>query len=105
MQRHGHTIDTAANGAEGLAALETGSYDVILCDMRMPHLDGPGFYRALEQRYPHLLSRLVFLTGDVLSAEAEAFFAQVTCPRLTKPFRAQAVRRLIQQVLKGEAVC
>ena len=86
---------------EGLAALEARSYEVILCDMRMPHLDGRGFYRELEQRYPHLLSRLVFLTGDVLSPEAEAFFAHVNRPRLIKPFRAQEVRRIIQQVLKG----
>ncbi|HET9943751.1 MAG TPA: response regulator, partial [Terriglobia bacterium] len=96
LQRHGHTINTAANGVEGLAALEAHSYEVILCDMRMPQLDGPGFYHELEQRYPHLLSRLVFLTGDVLSPEAEAFFAQTNCPRLIKPFRAQEVRRIIQ---------
>jgi signal transduction histidine kinase/CheY-like chemotaxis protein len=104
LQRHGHDMSTAVNGVEGLAALEARSYEVILCDMRMPHLDGPGFYRELEQRYPHLLSRLVFLTGDVLSPEAEAFFAQANCPRLIKPFRAQEVRRIIQQVLKGEAL-
>ena len=101
LQRRGHTIHTAANGLEGLAALEVRSYEVILCDMRMPHLDGPGFYRELEQRYPHLLSRLVFLTGDVLSPEADTFFARVNCPRLTKPVRAQEVQRLIQQMLNG----
>ena len=86
---------------EGLAALEAGSYEVILCDIRMPHLDGPGFYHEVEQRYPHLLSRLIFLTGDVLGEEAAAFFAQVDCPRLIKPFRAQEVREVIQQVLNG----
>jgi len=70
-----------------------------LCDMRMPDLDGPGFYRELEQRYPHLLSRVIFLTGDVLSPEAQAFFDQVDNARLEKPFRAQEVRQVIQQVL------
>jgi two-component system NtrC family sensor kinase len=67
--------------------------------MRMPDLDGPGFYRELQQRYPHLLSRIIFLTGDVLSPEAQAFFDQVDNARLEKPFRAQEVRRVIQQVL------
>jgi CheY-like chemotaxis protein len=64
-------------------------------------LDGPGFYRELEQRHPRLLSRVIFLTGDVLSPEAEAFFAQVDRPRLVKPFNAQEVRRAIEQVLEA----
>ena len=101
LQRGGHDVTTAANGLEGLAALEARSYEVILCDMRMPDLDGPGFYRELERRYPHLLSRVVFLTGDVLGPEAQAFFAQVDHPRLEKPFKAHEVRRVIQQVLEA----
>jgi signal transduction histidine kinase/ActR/RegA family two-component response regulator len=99
LQRSGHGITTAANGYEGLAALAAGAYDVILCDMRMPDLDGPGFYREVERRYPHLRSRVIFLTGDVLSAEGQAFFAQGACPRLVKPFKAEEVRQVIQQVL------
>jgi two-component system NtrC family sensor kinase len=102
LQRSGHDITTAANGQEGLAALEGRAYEVILCDMHMPDLDGPGFYHALEQRHPCLVSRVIFLTGDVLSPEAEAFFAQVDRPRLIKPFNAQAVRRMIAQVLEAQ---
>jgi two-component system NtrC family sensor kinase len=102
LRRSGHDITSAANGQEGLAALDTRSYEVILCDMRMPDLDGPGFYRELERRQPHLLPRVVFLTGDVLSAKAQAFFAQVDNRRLEKPFKAEAVRRVIQQVLKTQ---
>jgi two-component system NtrC family sensor kinase len=102
LQRSGHEITTATNGQEGLAALEARTFEVILCDMRMPDLDGPGFYRELARRYPHLQSRIVFLTGDVLSPEAQAFFAHVDRPRLVKPFRAQKVRQVIQQVLAAQ---
>jgi PAS domain S-box-containing protein len=102
LRRSGHTITTAANGQEGLAALAAHAYDLILCDMRMPDLDGPAFYRELASRHPHLLSRVIFLTGDVLSPEAEAFFTQVGRPRLLKPFRAQEVRQLIQEVLEAQ---
>jgi two-component system NtrC family sensor kinase len=99
LQHHGHEVTTAAHGQEGLLALEARAYEVILCDMRMPDLDGPGFYRELEQRHPHLVSRVIFLTGDVMSPESEAFFAQVNCPRLEKPFKAQELRRVIEQVV------
>ena len=102
LQHSGHDVTLAASGEEGLAALETGAYDVILSDMRMPNLDGPSFYRELAHRQPHLLPRVVFLTGDVLSAEADAFFAQAECPRLIKPFKGQEVRRIIQQVLEAQ---
>jgi signal transduction histidine kinase/CheY-like chemotaxis protein len=101
LQRSGYDITTATNGHEGLAAVEARSYAVILCDMRMPDLDGPGFYRALAHRHPRLVSRVIFLTGDVMSPEAEAFFAQVGRPRLVKPFNAQEVRRVIAQVLEA----
>jgi CheY-like chemotaxis protein len=85
-----------------LQAIREGSYDVILCDVRMPGLDGLGLYRELEQHYPHLLSRMIFLTGDVLSSEARDFFEQVDCLRLIKPFRAREVRQLIQQMLAAQ---
>jgi signal transduction histidine kinase len=101
LQRGGHDVTTAATGLEGLAALDERAYAVILCDMRMPDLDGPGFYRELERRHPHLRSRVIFLTGDVLSPDAQAFFTQVDRPHVVKPFKAQEIRRVIQQVLEA----
>jgi|GEM_PF-2414847 len=101
LQRSGYAVTTATTGQEGLAALEKHSYAVILCDMRMPDLDGPGFYRELGRRQPHLLSRIIFLTGDVLSPAAQDFFVQVDNVRLVKPFRGQEVRRVIQQMLEA----
>jgi PAS domain S-box-containing protein len=101
LQRGGYDVATAANGHEGLVALEAHSYEVILCDIRMPGLDGPGFYQVLQQRHPHLLSRVVFLTGDVLGPEVQAFFAQVDNLRLEKPFKTQEVRRVIRHMLEA----
>jgi two-component system NtrC family sensor kinase len=100
LERSGHDLALASNGREGLAALQGQAYEVILCDIRMPDLDGPGFYREVARVYPHLVSRLIFLTGDVLSPEVQAFFDQVGCPRLIKPFQAREVRRLIQHLLE-----
>lgn len=101
LQRDGYDITTVVNGLEGLAALEMRPYEVILCDIRMPYLDGPGFYDELQRRYPHLVSRLIFFTGDVMSTEVQAFFAQIDRPYLIKPFKAHEVRRLVQQVLEA----
>src|SRR4051812_30659155 len=40
-------------------------FDVIFCDLMMPLASGTDFYRALEASSPHLLERLVFMTGGV----------------------------------------
>src|SRR5262249_57842980 len=47
-----HTVDTVADGTQALEQLRRASYDLILSDVRMPYLDGPGLYRALERRLP-----------------------------------------------------
>jgi CheY-like chemotaxis protein len=99
LRRDGHTVEMATNGRDALARLQERAYDLILSDWRMPELDGPGLYRALAQQYPHLCQRTIVLTGDTLSPEVHAFFAEHDVPRLTKPVTVAAVRRAITQVL------
>jgi CheY-like chemotaxis protein len=99
LRRDGHTVDTAANGRLALAKLQERAYDLILCDLRMPELDGRGFYRELERSYPHLVGRVIFLTGDSLSPDAREFLEKVGVWQLSKPFRASEVRRAVQQAL------
>jgi CheY-like chemotaxis protein len=100
LRRDGHTVETAANGRLGLAKLHVDDYDLMLCDLRMPELDGPGFYRELERRAPHLCPRVLFLTGDTLAPEVMSFLQEVAAPSLMKPFTAtelrQAIRRAVQ---------
>jgi two-component system response regulator AtoC len=51
LARQGYRSDTAENGAEGLRLLSEKVYDFILCDIRMPEMDGKQFLaRALEER-------------------------------------------------------
>jgi CheY-like chemotaxis protein len=61
LQRDGYVVETAGNGRDGLAALQRKRYDVILCDLRMPELDGRAFYTHLRQRAPRLCQRVIFL--------------------------------------------
>ena len=52
LRRDGHTVDTVANGRLALAQLEARAYACVLCDVRMPELDGPSLYRLLERQQP-----------------------------------------------------
>jgi PAS domain S-box-containing protein len=98
----GHQVDTAGNGVEALRKLEECSYDAILTDLRMPELDGPGFYQELERRHPALCRRVIFLTGDALTPKTQAFLGQTAVQVVGKPFDFRDIRRVIQQVLQAE---
>jgi PAS domain S-box-containing protein len=99
LSRDGHTVDTVANGRLALAKLDERAYDCILCDVRMPELDGPSLYRLLERQHPHLCRRCIFLTGDTLEPATQAFLEQSGAPCLAKPFTIAEARRIIRRVL------
>jgi two-component system NtrC family sensor kinase len=102
LRRDGHTVDTAANGRQALEKLRLHSYDLILCDLRMPDLDGPGLYHVLEHEQPQVCQRFIFLTGDVLSPDARAFLDARSAPYLAKPLRAAELRRAVRHTLQRE---
>ena len=102
----GHLVDTAANGSFALAKLGESTYDVILSDLKMPGLDGPGLYRELVRTHPEYLRRLIFLTGDALNPPTREFLDQTGAPSLSKPFALDellwAVRDVLQAVGAGD---
>ena len=103
LRRDGATVDTADNGHRALALLQERHYDIILCDLRMPELDGPTFYDILTSQYPHLRQRIIFLTGDTLNATSMAFLTQCGQPWVPKPCNAAEVRSAIAQILHNAA--
>ena len=100
----GHRVDVAASGNQALRRLAQRSYDAVLSDLKMPDLDGPGLYRRLQQTHPHLLDRVIFISGDTLGLGASEFLAQTGRPLLEKPFVPAEVLRLVEQLLKAPAL-
>jgi PAS domain S-box-containing protein len=103
LMLEGYQVDTAPNGAAALLKVAEKTYDLILSDLRMPELDGPGFYHELERRHPALCRRMVFLTGDTLSPETQVFLASAAVPTLNKPFALADIRQLTQHMLQAGA--
>ena len=59
-----HEVVEAESGSEALEMLaDDRFFDVIICDLMMPEVDGPTVYEALRRSAPDLLKRMVFLTG------------------------------------------
>ena len=100
LRRDGYHVSTASNGQLALTQLQERHYDVILCDLHMPELDGPAFYAILTRQYPALRQRVIFLTGDTGSAASRTFLRQCGRPWLRKPSPIATIRRAIQHVLQ-----
>ena len=103
LRRDGYTVDTADNSNLALALIETRHYDVILCDVHLPALDGPTFAAILTSQYPSLRQRVIFLTADALDTASLAFLKQAGHLWLYKPCTIVAIRRAIAQVLHDAA--
>ncbi|MFQ5520049.1 MAG: PAS domain S-box protein [Candidatus Methylomirabilia bacterium] len=100
LSTDGHQVETATDGIMALERLRERTYDVILSDIRMPKLDGPGFYRELKRSHPGLRQRVIFMTGDELGPETVEFLKRMRVPRLGKPFGREEVRQAIERVLQ-----
>jgi len=99
LRHHGYTVETASNGALAWEHLHAQHFDVILCDLLMPEIDGQGFYTMLQQDYPSMASRVIFLTGDTMGETSAAFLRQCGQLAVYKPCGAAEVMDAIEQVL------
>jgi PAS domain S-box-containing protein len=100
MESEVKTIDIAANGAIALEKLRKSSYDIIVSDLRMPVLDGPGLHEALTREMPAYTHKIIYVTGDTLSGHVQAFLNENPVPVVEKPYRLSEVRNAIVALLK-----
>ena len=95
----GYVVDRAADGEEALAKVSAGAFDLVICDLKMPKVDGMRFYRILTEQAPTLATHVIFMTGDVAGTEAEQFLRESGCGWLAKPFRLADLLRAVREGL------
>jgi CheY-like chemotaxis protein len=95
----GYVVDHAKDGEEALVKIAAQTFDAVICDLKMPRLDGKAFYRMLEAATPGLAKRVIFVTGDVAGTDAEQFLDETGCRWLAKPFRLADLLRTVRELL------
>ena len=95
----GLRVDHAGDGEEALARIRQQTYDVVVCDLKMPRVDGRTLYRAMAAVTPALARRVIFVTGDVAGTDAERFLEDSGCRWLAKPFRLAELLRAVRDTL------
>jgi len=100
LAEHTYTVDIVLNGREGLSRLAQRPYDLVICDLRMPGLDGPSLFDSLVKAGSPMKDRILFITGDTLARRSMDFLEKHRLSFLAKPF---LVEELLLAVSKGLA--
>jgi CheY-like chemotaxis protein len=108
LREEGHQVEAAVDSQDGLTRISRAHYDLVICDLRMPRLDGPAFYEALVSAGSPMQNRIIFITGDTLAPRTLEFLEPRSLPYLAKPFLVEelklAVNRMLERIREpGEA--
>ena len=99
LNQAGISVETAANGLEGLEKLKISSYDAIVLDIMMPHMDGYETAKEIKKLEKHKATPIVMVTAAQEREAMKQSFESGVLVFINKPFTAQTFLSLIQTVL------
>ena len=97
LEESGHTVITAADGAEALSFCENTRFDVVITDVCMPRKEGVSVVRAVKSQYEK--TRIIVISGAEKRSHyletAKAFGADLT---LEKPVNLEKLRCYVDEM-------
>ena len=108
LQTHGFEVQLAFSGKQALEVYESGRFDLVITDLKMPVMDGIDFIRELKRIDPD--QKIVVVTGvpgqltpwnRKLADSREDILLFGSLDFLVKPFPPQRLVRMVTQVLEG----
>jgi len=97
LRYHDYVPFAVAGGREALRALENGSIDAVITDIKMPEMDGIELLRTIKERYPELPVILTTAFFDYDDLE-DSLGEQGADGFLEKPFRIEKVVELLKRI-------
>jgi len=98
FEEQGHIADIASSGREAIHNRDLEQYDLIVCDLRLPDINGMELFKQLKKRYPDIADRVFFITGDT-SGKTKKFLDKSGNPYLMKPFKIDKFKERVSEVL------
>jgi two-component system, OmpR family, response regulator len=99
----GFTVISCASGQEALAVAPQARADLLLLDVMMPAMDGPGTLAALRCLAATAQTPVIFMTAKVQAAEVAAYKALGALDVIAKPFDPMTLSARIQQIWDARA--
>jgi DNA-binding NtrC family response regulator len=103
LARQGHIVETASDGEEAWETLEQQDFDVVLCDINMPRLDGMGLLRRLCEQNQNR-PEVIMLTGQATVETAIEAMKLGAYDYLTKPYRIAELSVLVDQAAEKQSL-
>src|SRR5512137_997069 len=100
LRKQGYSVDLAADGREALRLAGEQDYDFIICDIRMPVLDGFGFLR--EAGAAGLASTIIMMSAYGSLDDAIACMQQGAYDFVSKPFRQDEIQLVLKKAEERE---
>jgi len=98
LEKQGHQVDEAVNGALAVEAVNNNIYDLILMDIQMPVLDGLGATRQIKsQSNPPVI---VALTAKAMPGDAAKILAAGCDGYISKPIESSSFSNQVESYLK-----
>ncbi len=102
LEHLGCTVHAVTDGEQAITVLQSGCFDLVLMDVRMPVLDGIEATRRIRTQGGARASvPIVALTASVIVGDRERFIAAGMDDYLAKPFPMQSLASLLQRWLPG----
>jgi CheY-like chemotaxis protein len=99
MLEENHDVVVVDGGEQALRTLnEDARFDLVLCDLDMPGVNGSTVHTQVARTHPELLARFVLMTGGACSGWSEEFLASYSGARLEKPFSVADVEQVLALV-------
>jgi PAS domain S-box-containing protein len=102
LTKEGHKVEVADDAADALKKIEGKKYNLILVDIKMPGMNGVELFKRIRKIDKSLADKVVFITGDIMSADTEKFLSETRVSHISKPFNAGQLKLEINRALSGE---
>ncbi|HEY2712111.1 MAG TPA: response regulator [Chthoniobacterales bacterium] len=92
-------VDLAFDGDEALLKVKAHAYDAVICDLKMPNLQGDQFYLQARSLRPDLGDRFIFITGYATDPQVRHFLIENEVKFLVKPFPIAGLISCVRELL------
>ncbi len=99
LERDGFAVTTVGDAVAAFAELKLHCFQAIVCDVILPVADGTSFYEELQEEYPEMASRVVFVSGWVEDEKVKGLLEYTGQPFLQKPVDFGELVRVIRQTV------